>query len=311
MAAQAFSPAMATQASTPAGAVFLSYASEDGEAARRICEALRSAGIEVWFDQSELRGGDAWDRQIRKQIKSCALFIPIISRNTHARAEGYFRLEWKLAVDRSDLITATKAFLLPVAIDATPDDEQVPDRFRELQWTRLPAGETPAAFVERVGRLLSSEPSAATLPRAPAVPVPPPWRSNPIWLALIVVLFAALAYFVADRFWISTAPAPARVAATTAAPFSPPPHSLAVLPFVNMSGDASQEYFSDGITEELLNSLSRLNELQVVARTSSFSFKGQNVDVLTVARKLNVGTVLEGSVRRAGNTVRITAQLIN
>ncbi len=93
--------------------------------------------------------------------------------------------------------------------------------------------------------------------------------------------------------------------------FAPPPHSVAVLPFVNMSGDAKQEYFSDGVTEELLNSLSRLNELQVVARTSSFSFKGQNVDISTIAHKLNVGNVLEGSVRRAGNTVRITVQLIN
>jgi len=72
-----------------------------------------------------------------------------------------------------------------------------------------------------------------------------------------------------------------------------------------------QEYFSDGITEELLNSLSRLNDLQVAARTSSFSFKGKDVDVATIARKLNVGAVLEGSVRRAGNTVRITVQLIN
>jgi TolB-like protein/Tfp pilus assembly protein PilF len=98
---------------------------------------------------------------------------------------------------------------------------------------------------------------------------------------------------------------------TTEGAFSPPPHSIAVLPFVNMSGDATQDYFSDGISEELLNALSRLNDLQVVARTSSFSFKGQNVDVSTIAHKLNVGAVLEGSVRRAGNTVRITAQLIN
>src|ERR1700691_561206 len=204
MAAQAFSPAMATQASTPAGAVFLSYASEDGEAARRICEALRSAGIEVWFDQSELRGGDAWDRQIRKQIKTCALFIPIISRNTHARAEGYFRLEWKLAVDRSDLISAAKAFLLPVAIDDTPDDdEQVPDRFRELHWTRLPAGETPPAFIKRVGQLLSSELSAATLPRASVERAPPFRRLKPVWLAVFVALFAALVYFIGDTFWIS------------------------------------------------------------------------------------------------------------
>ena len=93
--------------------------------------------------------------------------------------------------------------------------------------------------------------------------------------------------------------------------FNPPPHSIAVLPFVNMSGDPKEDYFSDGISEELLNALSRLNDLQVVARTSSFSFKGQNVDVATIAHKLNVGAILEGSVRRAGSTVRITAQLIN
>jgi adenylate cyclase len=105
-----------------------------------------------------------------------------------------------------------------------------------------------------------------------------------------------------------TAPAKTESPAPT---FNPPAHSIAVLPFVNMSGDAKQEYFSDGISEELLNSLSRLNDLEVVARTSSFSFKGQNVDVSTIAHKLNVGAVLEGSVRRAGNTVRITVQLIN
>ncbi len=83
----------------PSRAVFLSYASQDAEAAQRICEALRAAGIQVWFDQSALRGGDVWDQTIRKQIKACVLFIPVISRNTHSRDEGYFRLEWKLAVD--------------------------------------------------------------------------------------------------------------------------------------------------------------------------------------------------------------------
>jgi TolB-like protein/Flp pilus assembly protein TadD len=84
-----------------------------------------------------------------------------------------------------------------------------------------------------------------------------------------------------------------------------------VLPFVNMSGDKEQDYFSEGLTEELLNSLSRINELQVAARTSSFSFQGEHPDIATVAHKLNVGAVLEGSVRRSANTVRITAQLVN
>ena len=68
---------------TPSGkAIFLSYASQDAEAAHQICEALRAAGLEVWFDQNELRGGDAWDASIRKQIRDCALFVPIISANT-------------------------------------------------------------------------------------------------------------------------------------------------------------------------------------------------------------------------------------
>lgn len=93
--------------------------------------------------------------------------------------------------------------------------------------------------------------------------------------------------------------------------FSPPPHSVAVLPFTNLSGDPKQEYFSDGMSEELINALTQIDSLQVTARTSSFSFKGQNADVETIAHKLNVGAILEGSIRRVGNTVRITAQLIN
>ena len=98
--------------STPTGAVFLSYASQDAEAAQNICEALRAAGIEVWFDQSELRGGDAWDRQIRRQIHDCALFIPLISQHSQERLEGYFRLEWKLAVDRSHRMAAERSFIV-------------------------------------------------------------------------------------------------------------------------------------------------------------------------------------------------------
>src|SRR6202047_5326050 len=97
---------------TPTGAVFLSYASQDAEAAQRICDALRAAGIEVWFDQSELRGGDVWDQKIRHQIRDCALFIPIISANTQARPEGYFRLEWRLADQRTHLMGRSRAFLV-------------------------------------------------------------------------------------------------------------------------------------------------------------------------------------------------------
>ena len=94
-----------------------------------------------------------------------ALLIPIISKKTHDRIEEYFRLEWKLAVDRCHLKAADHAFLLPVAVDETrDDDERVPERFRDAQWTRLPGGETPPAFGERVWRLLT--------PAAPHAPAP-------------------------------------------------------------------------------------------------------------------------------------------
>ncbi len=108
-------------------AIFLSYSSDDVDAARRICDALRAAGLEVWFDQSELRGGDAWDASIRKQIKECSLFVPVISASTDARPEGYFRLEWKLAVDRSHLIADDQPFFVPVILGNTPPQKTAID----------------------------------------------------------------------------------------------------------------------------------------------------------------------------------------
>jgi serine/threonine protein kinase/Tfp pilus assembly protein PilF len=90
-----------------------------------------------------------------------------------------------------------------------------------------------------------------------------------------------------------------------------PGNSIAVLPFVNMSADEENEYFSDGLTEELITWLSRLKDFQVVARTSAFAFKGKELDIREIGGKLNVDTILEGSVRKAGNKIRITAQLIN
>lgn len=91
----------------------------------------------------------------------------------------------------------------------------------------------------------------------------------------------------------------------------PAPKSIAVLSFVNLSEDPDNQYFSDGLAEDLLNGFARIEGLQVAARTSSFVFAGRNEDVKSIGRKLNVATVLEGSVRRVGNRVRITAQLVN
>src|ERR1700759_4603342 len=146
-------------------AIFLSYASQDAPAAEKICEALRGAGIEVWFDRSELRGGDAWDQKIRREIRDCALFIPVISANTAARHEGYFRLEWDLADQRTHMIARNRAFVVPVCLAATPEPvADIPESLQRVQWTRLPSGETPPAFVDRVQRLLSGETANQTRP---------------------------------------------------------------------------------------------------------------------------------------------------
>ena len=309
-------------------AVFLSYASEDAAAAQQICTALRAADIEVWFDQSELRGGDAWDAAIRKHIKSCALFLPVISANTHNRIEGYFRLEWKLAIDRSYLIAADQAFLLPVVIDGTPQtDERIPDRFRELQWTRLPGGNTPPAFVEHVARLLSPAHQLPTIPTrwsmastVPAAGKPPRSGAKASGSKFVLLVFAlaviAGGYIALDRLVVSKAKRDVgrSTAVTTASSVNAqnpiPEKSIAVLPFLDMSETKDQEYFSDGLSVELLDLLSKTEGLKVIARTSSFYFKGKQATIPEIASTLRVAHVLEGSVRKAGTTIRVTAQLI-
>ncbi|TDJ31378.1 MAG: tetratricopeptide repeat protein [Gammaproteobacteria bacterium] len=122
---------------------------------------------------------------------------------------------------------------------------------------------------------------------------------------IIVSMGIALVYFAVTHQWGTEDPKPTTVTESGVG------KSIAVLPFANLSDSAENEYFSDGIAEELLNLLAKIPELKVAARTSSFSFKGKDVDIPTIAQKLGVETVLEGSVRRSGNKVRITAQLIN
>jgi hypothetical protein len=125
-------------------------------------QRVDAAGIEVWFDQSELRGVAAWEQLIRRQIRDCALFVPIISAHTQIRTEGYFRLEWHLADQCKLLMTKNRPFLVPVCIDATAEaDAEVPDSFSAVQWTRLPEGQTTTAFVDRILGLLSRKPPPA------------------------------------------------------------------------------------------------------------------------------------------------------
>ena len=211
-------------------AVFLSYASQDAEVAKRICDALRAVGVEVWFDQNELVGGDAWDAKIRKQIAECALFVPIISANTQARLEGYFRIEWKLAARRTHGIATAKAFLLPIVIDGTRDAEaHVPDEFREVQWTRLPGGEAPEKFCARVKQLVGGEVAPASSrpaigaslddDRGPRL-AEPRQKLSRIWMVQAILVAAVIAVVAIKQPWRPAERAIPPVVATTAQPLS-------------------------------------------------------------------------------------------
>lgn len=320
-------------------AVFLSYASQDAAAAHRICDVLQAAGIEVWFDQSELRGGDAWDQQIRQQIRECALFIPVISAHTQARLEGYFRREWRLAVDRTHDMADGKPFLVPVVIDDIDDkDAHVPEAFRAVQWTRLPAGEATTAFAQRVSRLLDRGAlvSAASMPSRPssraggeyeqAAAGREPFHRSRLALLIGAAVVIAVGYFAFDRFMPSRRAAEAVPAVLRSvddaapsarsipgAPSARPAetNSVAVLPFADLSPGKDQEYLSDGLAEEIMSALAEVGGLRVAARTSAFSFKGKAVPIDEIGARLRVAYIIEGSVRRAGDRLRITVQLID
>ena len=308
-------------------AVFLSYATQDAQAAECISQALRAAGIEVWFDKSELRGGDAWDRKIRQQIKDCALFIPIVSGHSQSRLEGYFRREWKLAADRTQDMAEERPFLVPVVIDDTTErGAKVPEKFHEVQWTWLPVGANTDAFVKHVRHLLSAD--ATTLPaitsmRSSALPTSSTVagstlsmpRASPSLVPWIVggLLILATGYFVANKFLASkhAIPAAQTHASAPVQAVAAGDQTIAVLPFADMSEKEDQEYFSDGLSEDLITALSQFPGLKVIGRTSSFKFRDSKDDSKTIGAKLGVAHLLEGSVRHAGGMVRVSAELID
>jgi len=313
---------------TPPKAVFLSYAREDGEAAQRIADAMRAFGIVVWFDRNELRGGDSWDAKIRRQIRECALFVPIISVHTQARGEGYFRREWKAGVERTHDMASSLAFIVPVAIDETGElDALVPEEFMKVQWTRLERGVPTPDFINHVKRLIEAplpakagrgRPASRTLATGSslaAAPAIPGW----IWgglIGLVALGLAVLLYVRRAEPAAATASAPAPTPVPTAAAPSPAPavdgKSIAVLPFENFSEDKENEFFASGLHDEVITALAKVHDLKVISRTSVMAYKnpdGRNLR--KIGSELGVATVLEGSVQRAGNRVHLNVQLID
>jgi TolB-like protein len=300
-------------------AIFISYAKQDAEAAARICDALRAVGIEVWFDQSELRGGDAWDAAIRRQIKTCALIIPVISANTQGRSEGYFRLEWKLAIDRSHLMAQDRAFLVPVVIDDTPEgDERVPDKFREVQWTRFPNGVTTPAFVARIAKLLDQEtgtkssagasvskPSTPTLdanPVSPAAVSPPRKPRTPVvWLAAVaVLLLVAIGAWATRRVWLHPT-------AVVAYSHEDRRMTFAVLPFQSAADDPHGVQVAKATGDEIRTMLESRKELiSVVPPASAEQASERESNMKKLAKELDVHFLVRGTVARSPDGYNVT-----
>lgn len=229
--------------------VFLSYAREDLETARRLAGVLADSGQTVWWDR-HVHGGANFSEEIDRELKNAQVVMVLWSSASIASA--WVHDEAAEGRDSGRLVPATLNAVKP------------PLGFRQLQCIDLS-----------------------------------PWtehsRAEPI-----EDLLTAISKMVGEK--VSAKVAGVAQAAT--------PISICVLPFVNLSDDSDQEYFSDGITEDIITDLSKISALEVVARNSAFIFKGKVIDVKEIARTLDVTHVVEGSVRKAGSRVRISAQLI-
>jgi adenylate cyclase len=243
--------------------IFISYAREDADTARRFAEAFESAGLSVWWDDA-LRSGEAFDETIERALReACAVVVLWSPRSVTSR---WVRAEATQA-DRNHT-------LVPVVIEPC----QRPIIFELTHTTDLSHWQG------------DSQDKA--------------WRSLAADVQRLCESRAALRNVRDDQSVSGPRIAPASSPSGATKP------AVAILPFVNMSGDPEQEYFSDGVTEDIITDLGRVSGLSVASRNSAFSYKGKTVAPAQVARSLRVTHVLEGSVRKAGNRVRITAQLL-
>ncbi len=298
--------------------VFVSYASQDGAVANAIVAALERHGLRCWIAPRDVTPGALYADLIIRAINGAKVLVLVLSQNSVSSSHVSKEIERASSKHRP---------IIAVRTDATPLTTALEYFLSESQWIDAGAEGMEAAsakLTDAVRRLIAS-PAGVRADAAVAAPSGRPAKASArTQRALIIAgVAAAVVVIAAGVYWVSRSrapqvaavapPSPAGAAAVPAAvkQAGPPAHSIAVLPFVNMSGDPKQDYFSDGLSEELLNSLAAIPDLQVAARTSSFSFKGKNTDVADIGHKLNVGAVLEGSVRKDGNEVRITAQLIN
>jgi TolB-like protein len=279
--------------------VFLSYSREDQATARRFAEALERAGLSVWWDQT-LRSGDAYDEVTEQALKSAKAVVVLWSKRSVA--SRWVRAEATIA-DRAGT-------LVPAMIE--PCERPVMFELRQTadlsEWKGNPQDRSWVAFL---GDLRAAT-GGSNLPADQAAAEGSggkPIASRGRWKVAVALAATAL---VGAGGWMLLQKSRGQDPASGVATAQRPAHdqTLAVLPFVNLSSDPQQEYFVDGLTEELLNSLASVPGLSVTGRTSAFFFKGKNEDMKVIGEKLGVENLLEGSVRKDGEMLRIVAQLV-
>ena len=303
-----------TKANTRARAVFISYASLDSAVAGSVCEALEKAGIACWIAPRDVTPGAFYPDEIVHAIDAAKATVLILSQNA-ATSHHVLREVERAASKRHPVVS--------LRIDKAPLPASLEYFLNTSQWLDATAGDLRSALP----KLVSAVKVAVKVPApaqngaptsdasAPAVSAGPQRR---IALMAASALGLGLLALAADRLWLSrhqaivpAVPAPAESAPAhkTVAP-TIPEKSVAVLPFVDMSEKHDQEYFADGMAEEVIERLSQVPKLRVPGRASSFFFKGKSTKVSDIARELRVANVVEGSVRKFGDHLRIGVQLV-
>ncbi|MGO9038432.1 MAG: TIR domain-containing protein [Steroidobacteraceae bacterium] len=286
--------------------VFVSYASADAAVANSIVENLEKQGVKCWMAPRDVTPGSHYADEIVGAINDAKILVLVLSE--HAVASAHVGKELERASSKRRRIIALRA-------DAAPLTRSFEYFLSESQWIDVAALGMPGALMkltQAVGQGLA--PSSWVSPGlGDDASYPVNRKRKPSYLTIKRLIAAALFVVVASivvgvvvRYWPSkqgVAQAPHLAAISD--------KSIAVLPFVDMSEKKDQEYFGDGMAEEILDLLAKIPGLTVIGRTSSFQFKGKNEDLRTIGAKLNAAYVLEGSVRKSGDQVRITAQLIN
>jgi TolB-like protein len=277
--------------------VFISYASQDAAVAERLCVALEAAGFPCWIAPRDVEAGALYADAIVRAINEAKAVVLVLSAS--AIGSDHVGREVERAASKHKPIIAFR-------IDSAALNPGLEYFLSNSQWIDVPAIGMPAALAKlaQAARHGSGH-TVAAVHVAAAKPLERTGGRAKLIVGAAVVISVGVAVALGVRFWSQShkATRPAAAVAVT-------DKSIAVLPFVDMSERKDQEYFSDGLSEELIDMLTKVPELRVPARTSSFYFKGKQATIAEIAKALGVAHVLEGSVRKSGNTLRVTAQLI-